>query len=78
MDDSAQLAAEWRRLCLRRLRRFAQLANTPTVLLIPELRQLTRRSVLSAYRDCLDIGIGEQARRVIADAWSAVPSTPQV
>jgi hypothetical protein len=77
VDDKNQLAAEWRRLCLKRLRRFARLANTPTVMLIPECRHLTRRSVLSAYRDCLELGMGDEARRVIAEAHPMFQSTPQ-
>jgi hypothetical protein len=74
MDANERIADEWRRLCLRRLRRFAQLANTPAVLLLPELNHLSRASLLSAYRDCVQLGLQEEAAAVIAEATPRAPA----
>jgi hypothetical protein len=74
-SDSEQMAVEWRRLCLLRLRRFVRLANTPALQVIPEVRLLTGRAVLSAYRDCVALGMVEEARVAIAEVGAAQPST---
>ena len=73
--ESEELVAEWRRLCLNRLRRFVRLANTPAFQVIPEVRLLTGRAVLSAYRDCVALGMVEEARVAIAEAEAAQPTT---
>ena len=76
MDENEQLGAAWRQICLARLNRFARLAHTEYAQTIPELRQLTRRAVLSAYRDCQAVGLEDAARRIIVEVESGLPSTP--
>jgi Ser/Thr protein kinase RdoA (MazF antagonist) len=54
--------------CLARLSRFARLASQPDAEDTPAWRQLARHATLSAYRDCLALGLGAEARRVLASA----------
>jgi hypothetical protein len=56
------------RFCLARLGRFARLGSQPEVDAVPQLRRLARHATLAAYRDCLTIGWGPEARRVLASA----------
>jgi hypothetical protein len=67
MELDERSAAEWRRLCLARLRRFVRLTQAPVVVATPELRRLTRRAVFSAYRDCAAVGLEDEARLAIAE-----------
>jgi hypothetical protein len=66
MDDAAvatHLARE--RFCLRRLYRFARLAEGPDSPRDPVLRRLAGHSALAAYRDCLALGLEQSAREVL-------------
>jgi hypothetical protein len=56
------------RFCLARLERFARLASQPGVDAVPQWRRLARHAALAAYRDCLTLGRGAEARRVLASA----------
>jgi hypothetical protein len=56
------------RFCLARLERFARLASQPEVGAVPQWRHLARHATLAAYRDCLTLGRGTEARRVLASA----------
>jgi hypothetical protein len=69
VDVDDRSVTEWRALCLARVRRFSRLALTPSVVGAPQLRHLTRRAVLSAYRDCAAAGVDAEARRVMAEAF---------
>jgi hypothetical protein len=51
---------------LARLRRFARLANHPDVAAAPRLARLARQAALSAYRDCVSLGIEGEARALLA------------
>jgi hypothetical protein len=56
------------RFYLARLERFARLAGLPDVDAVPRWRDLARHATLTAYRDCLALGLGAEARRLLASA----------
>lgn len=76
MREMEQSTEQWKQLCLRRVRRFALLANDPTVALIPQWHRLARAAVLSAYRDCTLVGLEQEARLAIAERVANQPSSP--
>jgi hypothetical protein len=53
---------------LLRLRRFVVLARAPEDASPPALRKLANHATLSAYRDCLALGLEAEARQVLAQA----------
>jgi hypothetical protein len=56
------------RFYLARLERFALLASQPDLETVPQWRRLARHATLAAYRDCVTVGRGAEARRVLASA----------
>jgi hypothetical protein len=56
------------RFCLARLERFSRIASQPEVVDVPAWRRLARHATLAAYRDCVMIGVGAEARRLLATA----------
>jgi hypothetical protein len=53
---------------LARLRRFAVLAGEARVCAQPGLARLARHATVSAFRDCLALGLEPEARRALAEA----------
>jgi hypothetical protein len=53
------------RFYLRRLERFARLSHQPDSALLPERQRLAGHAALAAYRDCLALGLGREAREVL-------------
>ena len=51
---------------LNRLERFARLASVADASQIPQWRRLARHATLSAYRDCVALGLERQARGVLS------------
>ena len=62
---------ELRAFFLARLRRFAALACDPRGPFAPRPRRLAARATVSAYQDCVALGIGPEARRVVDRALFA-------
>jgi hypothetical protein len=56
------------RFYLRRLERFARLSRRPGSALLPERRRLVGHATLAAYRDCVALGLEQEARAVLAGA----------
>jgi hypothetical protein len=59
------------RLALSRLARFVELADDPAVRLDLARHQLAQRAVFSAYRDCVALGLGDDARAIMRSALPA-------
>lgn len=53
---------------LGRLHRFVGLVQAADNLGLKQWERLAKQATLSAYRDCVAIGLEEQARRIISDA----------
>jgi hypothetical protein len=53
------------RFYLRRLWRFARLCGRPDVAAAPELQRLAGRATLTAYRDCVAMGLEREARELL-------------
>jgi hypothetical protein len=60
--------------CLGRLHRFASPAAIGDALPRPAWSGLSRRAALSAYRDCVALGLEETAREVVRRALA--PASP--
>jgi hypothetical protein len=58
-------------LCLARLRRFAALSLAPGVCAVQPKARLARHATVSAFRDCLGLGLEAEARRELALALEA-------
>ncbi|HEY3081484.1 MAG TPA: hypothetical protein VGM69_16460 [Chloroflexota bacterium] len=56
---------------LGRLERFARLASRADGAVAAPWHHLARQATLAAYRDCLALGLGNEARRLIAAARRA-------
>ena len=68
MDDiTDDTLTDVQRFHLARLRRFAVVAVGETTRMVPALDHLARHATLSAYRDCLALGLEEQARAVLTE-----------
>jgi hypothetical protein len=63
-DETALLE----RFMLARLERFARIASAATESGVPQWRRLARHAVFSTYRDCLDLGLVDSARSIVAAA----------
>ena len=65
--------------CLARLGRFARLASEPDLDAVPAWRRLARHATFSAYRDCLALGLGAEARGLLASTrrGDGAPPTPR-
>ncbi len=57
---------------LLRLRRFATIAHDSTILQVPELRKLARKSFRSAYEDCVALNIEKEAQQVISEVIAQI------
>jgi hypothetical protein len=55
---------------LARLERFAALLAEPQVREVPSWHRLTRHAVAAAYRDCLALGLKDEASVVIEVAFA--------
>jgi transposase-like protein len=58
--------ANLERFFLNRLERFARLAGVADASQIPQWRRLARHSTLSAYRDCVTLGLEKEARAILS------------
>jgi hypothetical protein len=73
MDDITHVTlTDEQRFHLARLRRFAAVAVGETTCLVPALDHLARHATLSAYRDCLALGLERQARTVLTETIGQV------
>jgi hypothetical protein len=67
MDDAALVnGMVLDRFYLRRLRRFARLAHRIDGPMAPDTQRLAGHAALTAYRDCVALGLEREAREVLA------------
>lgn len=62
------------RFFLARLQRFARIAADDNLCHTQALRTLARLATLSGYRDCLKLGLGEEAKHILQRSGRQLPS----
>ena len=65
MAEQTIVAADLNAFMLGRLERFSALAASASLRELPTVRRLARHAALSAYRDCVALGLTESASAVL-------------
>ena len=73
MAEETIVAGDLNVFMLRRLERFAALAASASLEELPSVRRLARHAALSAYRDCVGLGLIEPATAILARTRGRAP-----